>query len=135
MCGSACASSSVGCDTVFLLRANEQLVQWVTADQVEQWKQEDPHYIDKVPVQAEIVDGRGVPSGISVLRSLIKQRKQDGDADDHVQRVHPGHGEVEEEEDLRVLRHVRRQGHIALVCGMHEILDREVRAGDVMLRV
>jgi len=56
---------------------NRQLVQWVTADQVEQWEQEDPHNVDKVPVQAKVVDGRCMPLGISALRRFIEQRKQD----------------------------------------------------------
>ena len=57
------------------------------------------------------------------------------DADDHVQGVHAGHGEVEEEEELRVLRHIRRQRNIPLVRRMDKVFHAEVCAGDVVLDV
>ena len=49
--------------------------------------------------------------------------------------MHASHGEVEEEEDLRVLRDIRGQRYVALVLWMHEILDREASARDVVFRV
>ena len=79
----------------------------------------------KVPIQSEIIDGRGMPIHVSPVPGLVKQNKQNTDADDHVQGVHAGHGKVEEEKELRVLRHIRRQRNIPLVGGMDKVFHAE----------
>ena len=63
--------------------------------------------------------------GISTLPRPVKQEEQNADTDDHVQRVHAGHRKIQEEEELRVLRHVWRQGN-PVVGRMNKFLDAEV---------
>ena len=66
---------------------------------------------------------------------------ENGDADDHVQRVHAGHGEVEEEVELGVARHVERQRlvlwiflvHFLVGCRIQERLKAVMEAGNVVL--
>src|SRR6185437_1889684 len=55
--------------------------------------------------------------------------------DDHVQGMHAGHPEVEEEEYLRALRHVRRQGLLmdAMRGRVYEFRYVIVRARNVMV--
>src|SRR6202030_2428117 len=109
-------SCSVGADISSLL-----LFQRMAADEIQQRKKEDPDNIDEVPIKPEVIDSRGMPVGISPVVSLVKQDEQNTDADDHVQGVHAGHGKVEEEEELRVLRHIRSQRNIPLIGGMDKI--------------
>ena len=56
-------------------------------------------------------------------------------ADDHVQRVHAGQGEIEEKEDLRVFRRIRRHGNIPFVRWMDKVLNAEVGAGNMVLGI
>ena len=81
------------------------------------------------------------PGGVGAGSGPEDHESQNGDADDHVQRVHAGHGEVEEEVDLGVPRHVERQrlviGYSLVDFGVgrriNEGLDAVVEAGDVVL--
>src|SRR5580700_3858720 len=80
-----------------------------TVDQVKQREQEQPHNIDKVPIQPEILNRCNVPgTELSSVGPPCKPEQQ-ANADNHVQRVHAGHREIKEKEDLRLLRHIRRQ--------------------------
>src|SRR5258708_7803078 len=92
----------------------------VTADQVKQWEQEDPDDVDKVPVQSEVLHERNVPRRVgSGLRSE-NHVSQQADADNHVQRVHAGHGEIETEVHLSVPRHVQRKRFVA--CRLRRLI-------------
>src|ERR1035437_10166518 len=85
------------------------------ADQIEQREQEDPDDVDKVPVEPEILNEREMPVGISTCSRTEDHEAQNPDANDHVQRVHAGHGEVEKEVKLRVASHVQRQGLVMVL--------------------
>src|SRR6202011_4411846 len=69
-------------------------------DEIQQREQEQPHNIDEVPVQAEVLNRRNVSAGELTVIRAPGQPEQQHDSDDHVQRVHSGHREVEREEDL-----------------------------------
>src|SRR5690606_15117151 len=73
----------------------------VTADQVQQGEEEDPDDVDEVPVQPEVLD-RVVIGGAELPRDgALEDPDQQAGADDHVERVPPGHREVEREEGFR----------------------------------
>src|SRR5258705_9797722 len=74
----------------------------VSSEQIEQWKQENPDDVDEVPVEAADLN-RAVVLGVDrAAPGPDEHPRHDAEADDHVQRVQPGHREVEREEDLRV---------------------------------
>ncbi len=112
-----------------------RLLQRMAADEIQQREQKDPDNIDEVPIKPEIIDGRGMPIDISAVLRLVEQNEQNADADDHVQGVHAGHGKVKEEEELCVLRHVRRQRNIPLVGGMDKVLHAEACPWDMVFHV
>ena len=89
-----------------------------------------------MPVQSEVFYRRDVPRGeVASIRSM-RQPEQETDADDHVDGVHAGHGEVEREEDLGALRHVRSERllvHDAVCTRIDKLGDVKMRAGDVVL--
>src|SRR5258708_27177780 len=62
-----------------------------------------------MPIQTEIFDRSDIPG--TELRSVGPpgEPEQKNNTDNHVQRVHAGHREIEEEENLCLLRHIRRQ--------------------------
>src|ERR1700750_2521973 len=97
----------------------------MSADEVEQGKEEDPHNIDEVPIKSKVVDCGCMAVDVSALVGPVEQNRQYRDADDHVQRVHTRHREVQKEEDLGMLRHVRGQRYIAGIFRMDEVLDAE----------
>src|ERR1700683_1348695 len=111
------------------------LLQRMAADEIQQRKKKDPDNIDEVPIQPEVIDGRGMPIDVSAVPSLVEQNEQNADTDDHVQGVHAGHGKVKKEEELCVLRHVRRQRNIPLIGGMNKVFHAETCAWDVVLNV
>src|ERR1700730_8499652 len=111
------------------------LFQRMAADEIQQRKKEDPDNIDEVPIQSEVIDGRGMSVGIRTVVCLVEQNEQNADTDDHVQGVHAGHGKVKEEEELGVLRHIRRQRNIPLVRWMNKIFHAKACPGDVVLGV
>ena len=79
------------------------------ADEVEQREKVDPDDVDEVPVEAEVFDVCDVAGGVSTCPGPDDHEAEQRDSDDHVERVHAGHGEVEEEVDLGVACHVIRQ--------------------------
>ena len=70
-----------------------------------------------------------MPVHVSAVVRVVKQNEQNADPDDHVQRVHAGHGKVQEKEQLRMLRHVRSQRDIPLIGGMDKVLHAEACPG------
>src|SRR3984957_13600939 len=71
-------------------------------DQIEQREQKNPHNIDEVPIQTHKIDGGTVFGIESPLKRLLDQPNQEAGADNHVQRVQPGHRKVQGEKELRV---------------------------------
>src|SRR5271168_333801 len=61
--------------------------------------------------------------------------EQEANTDNHVERVHAGHREIEEEEDLRLLRHVRRKRLLfqAIRVRIDELRDIKVSAWNMVL--
>src|SRR5205085_2131054 len=72
----------------------------VRAQKVEQREKENPDDVNEVPVESEVLDGRVVLRRVAPAPSPPDDRRDDADADDHVQRVEARHGEVEPEEHL-----------------------------------
>src|SRR5688572_25941816 len=71
-----------------------------SVDQIEQREQEDPDDVDEVPVEAHDLD-RSVILGSEVASPGAPDEPQEQpEADDHVERVESGHGEVEHHEEL-----------------------------------
>ena len=75
----------------------------VPANQVQQGEQENPHNIDKVPVQAAQFNRRVI--GWAKLSAFGAQCQpcQQSQPNHHVEGVQAGHGKVEGEENLRLL--------------------------------
>src|SRR5437762_2376553 len=57
-----------------------------------------------MPVQAGQLDRREVEGAVGTAPAVPHQHRQNHDTDDHVQRVHAGHHEVETEEKLCLAR-------------------------------
>src|SRR6476646_11599177 len=89
----ACLLSELVCDVCSSSMSN----------QVEQREQEDPHYVDKVPVQADHFDWREVIFIEYAPLGLHQQKSEQPQANDHMQGVHPRHSEVQEEQDLGIV--------------------------------
>src|ERR1700739_3666428 len=111
------------------------LSQGMAADEIQQREKEDPDNIDELPIQPEVIDGRGMSVSIRAVVSLVEQNEQDANTDDHVQGVHAGHGKVEKEEELGVLCHIWRQRNITLIGGMDKVFYAEVCSRDVVLDI
>src|SRR5579862_1238668 len=71
-------------------------------DQIQEREQVDPDNVDEVPVESADFYRRIVGSCIKPLPGVIKQVDEDPDANDHVERVQAGHGEVQREINLLV---------------------------------
>src|ERR1051326_1231911 len=71
----------------------------MAANQVQQWEQENPDDIDEVPVEAADLDRIVVLARNRAAVSEPPHDADDADADDHVERVKPGHHELQREED------------------------------------
>src|SRR5580658_9126082 len=112
-----------------------QLFQRMAADEIQQREKKDPDNIDEVPIESEVIDGRGMPVDIRPMPRLVEQIEQNTDTNDHVQGVHAGHGKVKKEEELRMLRHIRRQRNIPLVGGMDKVFHAKAGPRDVVLNV
>ena len=67
---------------------------WTSAYQVQQWEQKDPDDIHEVPIQAEVLNHRVMMRRICPVIRPVDEENQDAGADDHVERVHPGHCEI-----------------------------------------
>src|ERR1700733_1415077 len=111
------------------------LFQRMAADEIQQREKKNPNDIDEVPIQSEVIDGRSMPIHVCAVIRLVEQNEQNADTDDHVQGVHAGHSKVKEEEELGVLRHIRRQRNIPLVRWMDKIFHAKACTGDVVLGV
>src|SRR5579864_7294660 len=101
----------------------------VTVDQVQQRKQVNPHNVDKVPVETADFQ-RGV-----IFRSKVplpghdQKPGKNAEPHDHVQRVKPGHDEVESKENLRMAG----VGILIGVSRHRDMLEAEGCAGYVVL--
>src|ERR1700738_3687823 len=108
-------------------------------DEIQQRKQKQPHNIDEVPVQTEVLDRCNVSARELALVGTNSEPDQQHDSDDHVECVHTGHREVEREEHLRLLCHIRRERLLGGLAGLrvdrriYELRNIEVRARDVVL--
>src|ERR1700726_582247 len=111
------------------------LFQRMAADEIQQREKEDPDNIDEVPIQPEVINGRGMPVGIRAVVRLEKQDEQNTDADDHVQGVHAGHGKVQEEEELGMLRHIWSQRNIPFIGGMNKVFYAKACSWNVVFGV
>src|SRR5712671_2635051 len=97
----------------------------VTINQIEQREQENPHDIDKVPVQADIFYGRVVFRRKAAAQRFFDEPNEQARADDHVQGVEAGHAKVQREEKLGM----------GVGAGIGPRLELEIQAGDVVLDV
>src|SRR5690348_12829129 len=97
----------------------------VPADEIKQWKQKDPDDVDKVPVQSEVFNKSHMPGGVGSGLGSNDHEAQDADADHHVQRVHPGHGEIEEEVLFNLVGHVRRK-RLVMILGIDLRIRRRI---------
>src|SRR6266702_2597256 len=111
----------------------------VAVDEIEQGEQKDPDDIDKVPIQAEVFYRSDIPATELPSIGPPRQPAQQYDADDHVERVHSSHREVEREENLRLLRHIGRErllgqlARLGIYRRVDELRNVKVRARDVVL--
>ena len=111
----------------------------VPADQIQQREEIDPDDVDKVPVEAEVLHKCDVARGVSPGPGAEDHECQNPDADDHVQRVHAGHEEVEREVNLGVPRHVQGSGlssysvNFGIGVRIEKRLQAVVKAGNVVL--
>src|SRR6266853_6486535 len=82
----------------------------VPADQIQQREQENPDDIHKVPVKAAQFYGRVITWAEFPAFGAQQKPRQESQANHHVKSVQAGHGKVEREEDLGLLRglHGRR---------------------------
>src|SRR6185369_2074619 len=74
------------------------------ADEVEQWEKINPHHVYKVPVKPGHLNRRVVFRSEVAFLGANQQPGEQADSDDHVQRVHASHAEVEREEDCDMAR-------------------------------
>src|SRR5579872_4185703 len=72
----------------------------LSINQIQQREKIDPDNIHEVPVQAPDFDGSVVLRAVAPLPRMVRQENEDADADDHMQGVQAGHGEIEGEIDL-----------------------------------
>src|ERR1700733_9611213 len=96
----------------------------VAADQVEKGEQVNPDDVDKVPVQAKILDKRHVPGCVSAGLRPVDHEAENRDTDNHMQCVHAGHRKVEEEVQLRVASHIHPQWLVVVL-----LVDFRIRSG------
>src|SRR5580692_8061182 len=85
------------------------LLSSIPAYQIQQREQKNPDDVDKVPIQPEVLDISNVPRCVRPCSRSHEHEPQNRDADNHVQRVHASHGEIEKEVHLSLRGHVGRQ--------------------------
>src|SRR4029453_10089824 len=95
------------------------MIRSVPSDQVEQRKEEDPHDVDEVPVQAGDLDGRVIRWPDTAGPPHPGQPRHDPEPDHHVEGMEPGEREVEGEE---YLRRVLLRSFPVEVGARHEVL-------------
>src|SRR5213592_3882565 len=76
-------------------------------NQIEEWEQEDPDDIHKVPVQSHHFHRRVILGTEVQTRCADEDPDQKTDTDDHVQRVEPCQTPVEDHEQLHLWRELR----------------------------
>src|SRR5207248_2737978 len=82
---------------MWLLTSSCEAASMDTSEEVERRKEEDPHQVDEVPVEAGVLDAVGEVLGVGGphLRPGREQEGVDDDAADDVQAVEPGQREVD----------------------------------------
>src|SRR3954454_524823 len=73
------------------------------SNQIQEWEKEDPHDVNEMPVQADHFYRCEIVLRKCILASLDDQVCKQPEADNHVDSVHAGHGEVQKEQNLRVV--------------------------------
>src|ERR1041384_2045745 len=76
----------------------------VYVDQIEQRKEKNPDNINEVPVETRQLNRRVVNGRVSAPVGFNEDDADEHDADGQVDRMNARHRDVEEEEDLRLLR-------------------------------
>src|SRR5271165_863334 len=98
------------------------------SNQVEQREQENPHNIDEMPIKSDHFDRRVPFRAEAVAHGHPDQSAQQPGPDNHVDSVHARHGEVQIEQDLRLVEITRvgilkaRAGNV-MVFPLFVILD------------
>src|ERR1700721_2265292 len=72
----------------------------IPADQIQKREQKYPNDVDKMPIQPEVLDIGHVSCCLRPGFRSCEHESKNRDADDHVQCVHAGHGEIQEEVHL-----------------------------------
>src|SRR5712672_3470644 len=82
----------------------------VTAKEIKQWEKEDPHDIDKVPIETRDFHGSVIFRCKCALPGFVNQPCHNSQSDDHVQSVQTGHRKVDPEEHFDMMcEHTNRQ--------------------------
>ena len=81
----------------------------VPAQQIKQRKQKNPNDIDKVPVKPDDLDRTVILRIEPPLHRIDQRNVKQSRADDHVQRVHAGHREIDPVEHLDLFHRCARQ--------------------------
>src|SRR6266849_6391279 len=97
----------------------------MTVNQIQQRKQENPHNVDEMPVQPDVLHRSVVLRREAPAQRFFDEPEQQARADDHVQGVQPGHAKVQGKEKLRV----GIGGHVGAGFKI------KIPAGDVVLDV
>src|SRR5260370_42222899 len=97
----------------------------MTVNQIQQWKQENPHNVDEMPVQPDVLHRSVVLRREPAAQRFLDEPKQQARADNHVQSVQPGHAKIQRKEKLRV----RIGGHVGAGFKI------KIPAGNVVLDV
>src|ERR1700730_10815601 len=74
----------------------------MSANQIQEWKEEDPDDIDEMPVKPAHLDRACVLPRNRAVPRPPKHPRHDAESDDHVKGVEAGHDEIQREKDLRV---------------------------------
>src|SRR5271155_3804029 len=99
------------------------------AYQIQQREQINPDDIDQVPIQASIFYGRKVGGRVMAFPRQNSQHAKKPAANDHVQRMHASHREIERKKQFRFLRVDRDL--LAVVVEL--VSEVKGRSRDVML--
>src|SRR5215469_2170941 len=78
------------------------------SNQIEKREQENPDNIDEMPVQTNHFHRSIIVRMKNAPPCLNEQIGKKAQTDNHMYRVHAGHGEIQEKENLRVVKKLRR---------------------------
>src|SRR6266700_2007007 len=109
-----CSSDNIG----------PRLTSVLLTNQVEKWEKIDPHQIDKVPIQPDVLHRTVIFRAVGASCPGDDNPSHQSDADNHVQRVQSGHRPVQREINLDVLR---------IYPGFFGTFELEIRSGELMV--